>query len=73
MMREVSIHSFSQVQHLVSTACEYKESVGVHDARGSIADAKSILGMMSLDFTRPVSILAFCQSAFLFAIWFLRK
>lgn len=58
MMREVSIHSFSQVQHLVSTACEYKESVGVHDARGSIADAKSILGMMSLDFTRPVRIVA---------------
>lgn len=58
MMREVSIHSFSQVQHLVSTACEYKESVGVHDARESIADAKSILGMMSLDFTRPVRIVA---------------
>ena len=70
MTREVSIHNFSQVQHLVSTACEYKDSVGVHDARGSIADAKSILGMMSLDFTRPVrivtdneSVLADCVNA----------
>lgn len=58
MTREVSIHNFSQVQHLVSTACEYKDSVGVHDARGSIADAKSILGMMSLDYTRPVRIVS---------------
>lgn len=65
MTREVSIRSFSQVQHLVSVACEHKDDVGVHDARGSIADAKSILGMMSLDYTRPVKIVSDNESVLL--------
>ena len=30
----------------------------VHDGKGSIADAKSILGLMSLDYTHPVMLVS---------------
>ena len=40
----------------VSAAAKCYNEVGVHDMKGSIADAKSILGMMSLDYSHPVKI-----------------
>ena len=36
----------------------YCDDIGVHDAKGSIADAKSILGLMSLDYTKPVMLVS---------------
>ena len=40
----------------MSAAAKCYNEVGVHDMKGSIADAKSILGMMSLDYSHPVKI-----------------
>ena len=40
----------------MSAPAKCYNEVGVHDMKGSIADAKSILGMMSLDYSRPVKI-----------------
>lgn len=56
MVRQVKVSSFSEVQGIVSAAAKCENDVGVHDMRGSIADAKSILGMMSLDYSNPVNI-----------------
>lgn len=56
MFREVTIGSFRQIRALQSTACQYNVPIGIHDANGSIADAKSILGLMSLDYSKPVKI-----------------
>ena len=56
MVRQVKVSSFSEVQGIVSAAAKCNNEVGVHDMRGSIADAKSILGMMSLDYSQPVKI-----------------
>ena len=56
MFREVTIDSFRQIRALQSTACQYNVPIGIHDANGSIADAKSILGLMSLDYSKPVNI-----------------
>lgn len=58
MCREAKIANFGQVQNLVKTASRLSADVGVHDFRGSIADAKSILGLMSLDYSRPVKIVS---------------
>ena len=54
MVRQVKVSNFSEVQGIVSAAAKCYNEVGVHDMKGSIADAKSILGMMSLDYSRPV-------------------
>ena len=43
MVRQVKVSSFSEVQEIVSAAAKCENDVGVHDMRGSIADAKSIL------------------------------
>nr|WP_317401006.1 HPr family phosphocarrier protein [uncultured Gemmiger sp.] len=56
MVRQVKVSNFTEVQGIVSAAAKCYNEVGVHDMKGSIADAKSILGMMSLDYSRPVKI-----------------
>lgn len=56
MVRQVKVSNFTEVQGIVSAAAKCYNDVGVHDMKGSIADAKSILGMMSLDYSRPVKI-----------------
>lgn len=56
MVRQVKVSNFAEVQGIVSAAAKCYNEVGVHDVKGSIADAKSILGMMSLDFSHPVKI-----------------
>jgi phosphotransferase system HPr-like phosphotransfer protein len=53
MVRQVKVSNFAEVQGIVSAAAKCYNEVGV---KGSIADAKSILGMMSLDYSHPVKI-----------------
>ena len=57
MVKQVKVSNFSEVRGIVSAATEFcNNEIGVHDSKGSIADAKSILGLMSLDFSHPVEI-----------------
>ena len=56
MIQKVKILGVQQIKALVDAACGLDSDVGVHDANGEIADAKSILGMMSLDYSHPVKI-----------------
>lgn len=51
------IDNFLQCQRLHSIAQECLD-VHVVDANGSMADAKSLLSLMSLDFSREVRIIA---------------
>jgi phosphotransferase system HPr-like phosphotransfer protein len=57
MVRQVKVSNFVEVEEIVSAAAKCYNDVGVHDNKGSIADAKSILGMMSLDYSHPVKII----------------
>lgn len=56
MTREVKITNFTEVRTLCQLAQDIDVEVGVHDANGSVADAKSMLGLMSLDYSKPVEI-----------------
>ena len=56
MVKQVKVSNFAEVKGIVSAAAKCYNDVGVHDMKGSIADAKSILGMMSLDYSHPVKI-----------------
>jgi len=60
MKREVKISSFAEIQNLRDYARLYFDgnSILIEDDKGSIADARSILGLMSLDYSKPVYILA---------------
>lgn len=63
MVRNIAITSFKQVQKFVAAAQHCTGDVDVHDANGSIADARSILGMMSLDYSRPVKVVCEDETA----------
>ena len=56
MVKQVKISSFTEVKNIMNAASVCYDDIGVHDAKGSIADAKSILGLMSLDYTKPVMV-----------------
>ena len=53
MVKQVKVSNFTEVKGIVSAAAKCYNDVGVHDMKGSIADAKSILG---LDYSHPVKI-----------------
>lgn len=58
MVKQVKISSFSEVKNIMNAATKCLDDIGVHDGKGSIADAKSILGLMSLDYTHPVMLVS---------------
>ncbi len=56
MIKRVTINNFKQVKNILSTASKCDNEIDVRDIKGSIANAKSILGLMSLDYSKPVTI-----------------
>lgn len=58
MVKEVKIKSLAQVEQIVNLASMNSDDIGVHDRSGAIADAKSILGLMSLNYSEPVLLVS---------------
>lgn len=58
MVKQVRIKTLSQVKQIVKAASRCNDDVGIHDELGAIADAKSILGLMRLDYSRPVRVVS---------------
>lgn len=58
MVKQIKISSFAEVKNIMNAATACTDDIGVHDRKGSIADAKSILGLMSLDYTQPVMLVS---------------
>ena len=58
MVKQIKISNFNEVKNIMNAASRCYNDIGVHDAKGSIADAKRILGLMSLDYTHPVLLVS---------------
>lgn len=58
MIKQVNISNFADVRKIVETASKMPCDVGIHDFNDQIADAKSLLGMMSLSYSHPVKIVS---------------
>ncbi len=56
MIREIKLHTAEDLKEFMCLAMSTPEDIGVHDPEGKIADAKSILGLMSLDYNSPVKV-----------------
>lgn len=56
MIHSLKIENFTEVKTINQLAQDLQCDIGIHDANGSIADAKSLLGLMSLDYSKPVSV-----------------
>ena len=56
IIKNVMLHSAEDLRQFMYQAMQSSEDIGVHTADGKIADAKSILGLMALDYTKPVKV-----------------
>lgn len=56
LIKEVMLHSAEDLRQFMYLAMQSSEDIGVHTVDGKIADAKSILGLMSLDYSKPVKV-----------------
>lgn len=56
-MKEIEITSFKQVKSIVDAASRCEKEINVQDMKGALADAKSILGLMNLDYSTPVQLM----------------
>lgn len=58
MKKEIRVNNFTQVKAILHAATASTSHINVHDYAGAIADAKSILGLMTLDYTNPVVLVS---------------
>ena len=56
MYRLIKLEEANDLRDFMHLACKCKSDVGVHTDENQIADAKSILGLMSLDYNHPVKV-----------------
>lgn len=57
MIHETRFNSVQELQELQRLACEVDEDVFIHSKDGSVrVDAKSFIGLFTLDFSQPVHI-----------------
>ena len=56
MVKEIVLHSAEDLRQFMYLAMQSVEDIGVHTIEGKIADAKSILGLMALDYNKPVRV-----------------
>lgn len=56
MVKSIQLNSAEDLREFMNLAWECGDDIGVHAGDGKIADAKSILGLISLDYTAPVMV-----------------
>lgn len=56
MVKRIKLDTANDLKHFMHLAWNCPKDVGVHTDDGKIADAKSILGLMALDYTKPVMV-----------------
>lgn len=56
LIKDIVLHSAEDLRQFMFLAMQSSEDIGVHTVDGKIADAKSILGLMSLDYSKPVKV-----------------
>ena len=56
MLIEMKFHSVAELQRLQEIACDVKEEVFLHSMDRIRVDAKSFIGLFTLDFTQPVKV-----------------
>ncbi|MCI8648570.1 MAG: HPr family phosphocarrier protein [Anaerotruncus sp.] len=56
MVKEIMLYTAEDLREFMFAAMQSPEEIGVHTAEGKIADAKSVLGLMALDYSAPVKV-----------------
>ena len=56
MVTKIKLNSAEDLREFMNLAWSFDDDIGVHSKDGKIADAKSILGLIALDYNEPVSV-----------------
>lgn len=56
MIKEIMLRSAEDLRQFMHLAWDSNADIGVHTVDDEIADAKSVLGLMSLDYSKPVKV-----------------
>ena len=56
MVTKIKLNSAEDLREFMNLAWLFEDDIGVHAKGGKIADAKSILGLIALDYNEPVSV-----------------
>ncbi len=56
MITKIRLNSAEDLREFMNIAWESEADIGVHAPDGAIADAKSILGLIALDYKEPVLV-----------------
>lgn len=62
MIKKIRLVSAEDLRRFMNLAWECPEDVGVHTTENQIADAKSVLGLMALDYSKPVMVVTESES-----------
>lgn len=58
MVRSIVLHDANDLRDFMMMSIEAKSDVGVHTRENQIADGRSILGLIALDYSKPVKIVS---------------
>lgn len=56
MIKQVMLNTAEDLREFMFLAMQSVEDIGVHTVDDKIADAKSVLGLMALDYSKPVRV-----------------
>lgn len=56
MIKQVMLNTAEDLREFMFLAMQSVEDIGVHTVDDKIADAKSVLGLMALDYSKPVKV-----------------
>lgn len=56
MQKRIKIYSAEEIKNFTNAASRWFDDIKVTDSFGAIANAKSILGMLRLDYSKPVNL-----------------
>jgi len=64
MVKHIKLTSADDLKKFMQLAWNCASDVGVHTEDDKIADAKSVLGLMALDYAKPVMVVSEDESFF---------
>lgn len=56
MKKLINITCVQDIQKITYAAASFDDSIQVTDSLGNLANAKSILGLLALDYTKPATL-----------------
>jgi len=62
MTVKIKLTTAEDLRRFMTLSWDCEEDIGVHAPDGQIADAKSILGLIALDYSEPVTVVTESQA-----------